>query len=257
MVTGSFALHEKYTDYTIDKSERRRTMNKNQLSERLAMVAQFVPQDTVLADIGSDHAFLPCFLINKGMISRAIAGEVVVGPFESAKRNVEMNGFANHIEVRLANGLEAIEDVDEVQTVTIAGMGGTLITSILEAGKDRLTHVRRIIAQPNIYSIAIRQWAVANGFYLVDEEILQEDGKIYEVLVLEKGTADYSKADLLMGPVLRQKKSDVFQAKWQRELQEWQRVMNALDNAEQTEEIKQKKATVEENYELVRKVLTT
>ncbi len=232
-------------------------MNKNQLSERLAMVARFVPRDTVVADIGSDHAFLPCYLINKGIVSRAIAGEVVVGPFDSAKRNVEMNGFTKQIEVRLANGLEAIEDADHVETVTIAGMGGTLITSILEAGKDRLTHVTRIIAQPNIYSIAIRQWAVDNGFYLVDEEILQEDGKIYEVLVLERGTADYSTADLLMGPVLRQKKSDVFQAKWQRELQEWERVMKALDKTEPTEEISKKKASIQENYELVRKVLAT
>ena len=232
-------------------------MNKNQLSNRLAAVAHFVPHGTILADIGSDHAFLPCYLLNKGIIERAIAGEVVQGPFESAKRNVEMNGFADRIEVRLANGLEAIADADCVETVTIAGMGGTLITSILEAGKDRLTHVSLIIAQPNIYAIAIRQWAMNNGFYLIDEEILQEDGKIYEVLVLEKGAVDYSAADLLMGPILRNKKSDVFKAKWQRELVEWQRVLKALDNAEQTDEIKQKKAAVEENYQLVRKELTT
>ncbi|PIC87910.1 tRNA (adenine(22)-N(1))-methyltransferase TrmK [Sporosarcina sp. P20a] len=230
-------------------------MNTNQLSERLAMVASFVPNDTVLADIGSDHAYLPCYLMNKGKIRKAIAGEVVTGPFEAATRNVDLNGFADRIEVRLANGLQAIEDADNVETVTIAGMGGTLITSILEAGKDRLTHVQRIIVQPNLHAIAIREWAVANGFCIVDEEILLEDSKIYEVLVLERGAADYSTTDLLVGPVLRRKQSNVFRAKWEREMLEWQRVIKALDHAEQTEEIKGKKANLQENIELVRKVL--
>ena len=230
-------------------------MNTNQLSARLAMVASFVPNDTVLADIGSDHAYLPCYLMNKGKIRQAIAGEIVKGPFEAATRNVALNGFAGRIEVRLANGLQAIEDTDNVETVTIAGMGGTLITSILEAGKDRLKHVQRIIVQPNLHAIAIRKWAVANGFCIADEEILMEDGKIYEVLVLERGAAEYTKADLLVGPVLRHKQSTVFQAKWERELLEWQRVVKALENAEQTEEIKQKQANVQENMELVRKVL--
>ncbi|PIC78539.1 tRNA (adenine(22)-N(1))-methyltransferase TrmK [Sporosarcina sp. P19] len=230
-------------------------MNTNQLSERLAMVASFVPKNTVLADIGSDHAYLPCYLMNKGKIRKAIAGEVVTGPFEAATRNVELNGFADHIEVRLANGLQAIEDADNVETVTIAGMGGTLITSILETGKDRLTNVQRIILQPNLHAIAIRKWAVANGFCIVDEEILLEDSKIYEVLVLERGSADYSKTDLLVGPVLRRKQSNVFRAKWEREMLEWQRVINALEHAEQTEEIKRKKENLQENMEIVRKVL--
>lgn len=230
-------------------------MNTNQLSKRLARVADFVPERTVLADIGSDHAYLPCYLMKNGKIRRAIAGEVVTGPFEAATRNVEQNGFADRIEVRLANGLQAITETDRVETVTIAGMGGTLITSILEEGKDRLRGVRRIIAQPNLHAIAIREWAAANGFCIVDEAILQEDGKIYEVLVLERGAGEYSRADLLVGPVLRLNQSDVFRAKWQRELLEWQRVLKALEGAEQTDEILRKKAHVQENMELVRKVL--
>ncbi|GKV64632.1 MULTISPECIES: tRNA (adenine(22)-N(1))-methyltransferase TrmK [unclassified Sporosarcina] len=231
-------------------------MNTNHLSERLAMVASFVPQDTVLADIGSDHAYLPCYLKNIGKIQRAVAGEVVKGPFESARRNVQLNGFSDHIEVRLANGLQAIEPADKVETVTIAGMGGTLITTILQDGMKRLDGVKRIVAQPNIHAIAIRQWAVKNGFLIADEEILQEDGKIYEVVVLERGIADYSDADLLVGPILRKKNSDVFQAKWEREMHEWKRVIRALEQAERTEEIQKKKTEIEQKIELVRKVLT-
>ncbi|WP_153733199.1 tRNA (adenine(22)-N(1))-methyltransferase [Sporosarcina obsidiansis] len=232
-------------------------MNTNHLSERLAAVAGFVPKDTILADIGSDHAYLPCYLVNKGVIQRAIAGEVVKGPFESAKRNVQANGFSDRIQVRLANGLFAIEETDGVETITIAGMGGTLITTILNEGKDRLASVKRIITQPNLHAIAIRQWAVENDFQLVDEEIMQEDGKIYEILVLERGTANYSPTDLLVGPILREKCTAVFREKWEREMREWRRVVAALDKAEQTEEIRQKKSSILNNYEIVRKVLAT
>ncbi|AXH98989.1 tRNA (adenine-N(1))-methyltransferase [Sporosarcina sp. PTS2304] len=232
-------------------------MNTNQLSKRLALVASFVPRDTVLADIGSDHAYLPCYLTNKGIISKAIAGEVVKGPYDQAVRNVQANGFGDKIDVRLANGLQAIQPTDGVETVTIAGMGGTLIASILESGKDCLAGVKRIIAQPNIYAIAVRQWAVENGFFIVDEEILLEDGKIYEVVVLERGIAHYTPTELLVGPILKEKASAVFHAKWEREMQEWNRVLTALNQAEQTEEIQQKKASIEYHYELVRKVLAT
>lgn len=230
-------------------------MNTNQLSKRLAAVAGFVPANTMLADIGSDHAYLPCYLVNKGVIQKAVAGEVVKGPFESAQRNVAANELSECITVRLADGLHAIEEQDGIETVTIAGMGGTLIASILEAGKDRLQSVTRIIAQPNIHAVAVRKWAAANDFQIVNEKILEEDDKIYEIIVLERGIAEYDAADFLVGPFLRKEQSDVFRKKWQRELREWQRVLESLSEAAETNEIQQKKQAVETKYKMVRKVL--
>lgn len=113
-------------------------MKKIRLSERLSAVASFVEQGDTLADIGSDHAFLPTYLVKEGIVKKAIAGEVAQGPFESALRNVEKEKFADAIQVRLANGLQAIEEDDEVTTVTIAGMGGSLITTIWMKAKKNL-----------------------------------------------------------------------------------------------------------------------
>src|SRR5690606_7930171 len=110
-----------------------------------------------------------------------------------------------------------------------------LIVSILENGKDKLSKVSRIIAQPNINAKVIRDWAVSNGWLIVDEAILKEDGKIYEVLVLERGHATYEELELLVGPFLIQRKSDVFVEKWEREVQEWKRVLDLMENAEETE----------------------
>lgn len=230
-------------------------MVKERLSERLKAVASFVEKDVIVADIGSDHAYLPCYLIQTGKVQKAIAGEVVQGPFESAMNNVKREGLENAVTVRLANGLLAIEEKDQVHTITIAGMGGSLIASILEAGKARLMGVSRIIAQPNIHAEAIREWAVANGWQIKDEHIMKEDGKIYEILVLERGSSTYTEVDLLLGPFLRLEKNAVFQEKWQREIEEWQRVLASLESAKQTPAIHQKTEQLSRQISFVGKEL--
>lgn len=208
-----------------------------------------------MADIGSDHAYLPCFLIHTGKVQKAIAGEVVKGPYEFAVKNVRREGLSDRVTVRMADGLFAIEENDAVDTVTIAGMGGPLIANILQSGKACLAHVKRIIAQPNIYAKAIREWAVLNDWTIIEEDILKEDGKIYEILVLEKGSATYDEMELLVGPRLLVTKSAVFLEKWKRELTEWNRVLASLESAEETEAIKTKKEQLTAYIELVGKVL--
>src|SRR5690606_38515575 len=101
-------------------------------------------------------------------------------------------GLGDVIEVRLANGLAAIETADGVTAVAIAGMGGPLIASILEDGKEKLVGVKRLVLQPNVHAKAIREWAAANGWSIIDEEILKENDKIYEILVLEPSTSHVS-----------------------------------------------------------------
>ncbi|MCM3756979.1 tRNA (adenine(22)-N(1))-methyltransferase TrmK [Sporosarcina aquimarina] len=230
-------------------------MNAKNLSERLRLVASFAEQGTVLADIGSDHAYLPCWLIQKGQISRAIAGEVVKGPFESAKRNVAKEGLTDKVTVRLANGLQAIFADDGVETVTIAGMGGALIASILDNDAEKLTGVKRIIVQPNIHAMAIRVWAVSNSWKILNESILKEDHKIYEVLVLERGNRSYTPEELLMGPILLQERSAVFLEKWQGELTEISRVIDVLTQSAQSEEAKVKRQQLSETKDMIERVL--
>lgn len=191
---------------------------ETRLSKRLATVADYVPQGARLADVGSDHAYLPLFLVEQGRIEFAVAGEVVQGPYQSALQNVEQAGQSDKISVRLANGLAAVELADQVSTVTIAGMGGRLIAEILEAGKDKLASVERLVLQPNNREDDVRRWLLANGFRLVAEEILKENDKIYEVLVAEKGSADLTADQLRFGPYLLEEQSATFQKKWLKEL---------------------------------------
>lgn len=229
-------------------------MNAKKLSERLKTVASFVKVNTILADIGSDHAYLPCFLVHEGVITKAIAGEVVKGPFESAKKQVISEGLQNNIDVRFGNGLEVISDVDNVQTVTIAGMGGPLIASILESGKDKLSKVDTLILQPNIHAKAIREWAIQEQWKIEQEVILEEHDKIYEILVLKKGIMKLSEKELLVGPILSKEKSPIYQKKWNNELNEWLRIVNELNKIQGTG-VHQKKEELEYKIALVKETL--
>ena len=187
------------------------------ISKRLELVASFVPQGAILLDVGSDHAYLPIELIERGQIESAIAGEVVEGPYQSAVKNVEAHGLKEKIQVRLANGLAAFEEADQVSVITIAGMGGRLIARILEEGLDKLANVERLILQPNNREDDLRIWLQDHGFEIVAESILEESGKFYEILVVEAGQMKLSASDVRFGSFLSKEVSPVFVQKWQKE----------------------------------------
>lgn len=232
-------------------------MNAQQLSHRLTKVAHHVPKGAVVADIGSDHAYLPCYLVLTGVIDKAIAGEVVKGPFESAQKQVRQEGLNGQINVRMASGLDAIHPEDGITAVTIAGMGGPLICSILEQGKERLGGVKRLILQPNVHAKSIRDWAAANGWTITEEEILKENEKIYEILVLEKAqsAALWTPQQLLMGPELLKEKTEIFLEKWSRESDQWKKIVASMEATTQTVEIIEKKQELIEKIKLVEEVL--
>lgn len=187
------------------------------ISKRLELVASFVSQGAVLLDVGSDHAYLPIELVERGQIKSAIAGEVVEGPYKSAVKNVESHNLKERIQVRLANGLAAFEEADQVSVITIAGMGGRLIATILKEGLEKLANVERLILQPNNREDDLRIWLQANGFQIVAESILEEEGKFYEILVVESGQMKLSASDVRFGPFLSKEVSPVFVQKWQKE----------------------------------------
>jgi tRNA (adenine22-N1)-methyltransferase len=235
-------------------------MNTDKLSERLATVANYIPMGSRIADIGSDHAYLPCHVVKKGAVRHAIAGEVAEGPYQSALKQVELEGLTERIVVRKGDGLEVIQP-GEVDCITIAGMGGTLITSILEAGKDKLVNVERLILQPNVGAHAIRSWLCEHNWKLVSESILKEDGKIYEVLVAQNGSGEgiyceMEELELLFGPYLLKEKNDAFSEKWALEKKNWQRILNQLEQAEQNDSTLEKKREIENKLKMVEEVLS-
>ncbi|MGK0551438.1 tRNA (adenine(22)-N(1))-methyltransferase [Enterococcus faecalis] len=223
-------------------------MNEKQLSKRLAAVGALVPAGSRLADIGSDHAYLPVALLLKEQISFAVAGEVASGPFQSAQAQVNKSKVQDKMVVRLADGLAAIEATDEIEVITICGMGGALIRDILEAGRKnrRLKGSERLILQPNIGEPLLREWLMKHGYTIIDEKILEENRKIYEIIVAEKQPQStlYPRKELLFGPKLLTSKGAVFTKKWQRELHQREAVLAQLSQASDSyqQKIQQMKA---------------
>ncbi|KHD45128.1 tRNA (adenine(22)-N(1))-methyltransferase [Streptococcus hongkongensis] len=188
------------------------------LSQRLTLVANFIPKGSKLLDVGSDHAYLPIYLVKTGVITSAIAGEVVKGPFESAQKNVTQELLADKIDVRLANGLAAFDETDKVTAISICGMGGRLIAEILEAGKDKLATVETLVLQPNNREDDLRRWLTKNDFVITAEKVMSENDKFYEIILAQHGHRELSLKETRFGPILGQEKSVLFKAKWQREL---------------------------------------
>ena len=196
-------------------------MNEVKLSKRLEEVVREIPVGSTVADIGSDHAYLPCYTIINNIATKAVAGEVVDGPFRSAQATVAESGLQDKVDVRKGNGLAVIAP-GEVDVITVAGMGGALIRDILESGKEKLEGVTRLILQPNIAAHHIREWFIENGWELIHEKIVKEDGKIYEILV---GSEEISRFLTLkinrlnyLWDHFNERKSEAFVEKWEGEL---------------------------------------
>ena len=151
------------------------------LKNRLKMIADMIPIGSKVCDIGTDHAYLPIYLIKKDICRKVIACDLTIGPVEVAKKNVEQHKLESNIEVRLGNGLEPLL-LDEVDVIVIAGMGGILIKEILMHNIDKTFKAKRIILQPMKDAEKLRKYLYLNGFDILDEGIAVEGEKIYNVI---------------------------------------------------------------------------
>ncbi|MBT1266557.1 tRNA (adenine(22)-N(1))-methyltransferase TrmK [Pseudomonas sp. VS38] len=209
-------------------------MNEHTLSMRLERVATHVPAGARLADIGSDHGYLPVALMRRGAIVAAVAGEVALTPFRAAERTVRENELEQHITVRLASGLAAIEPGDGITAISICGTGGETIRDILDSDKARLNGRERLVLQPNGGEQPLRQWLMENGYRIVCEELLRENRFFYEIIVAEHaGPVTYTAEELYFGPLQMQARSPEFLLKWQRILRHKQQTLSDFAQARQ------------------------
>nr|WP_315294220.1 tRNA (adenine(22)-N(1))-methyltransferase TrmK [Mammaliicoccus lentus] len=198
-----------------------------QINKRLTKVSEYLNHNK-LADIGSDHAYLPIYAIQNNLVKEAIAGEVVKGPFLSAQKNTELHGLSKSIEIKLGDGLEVVNDT--VDVITICGMGGPLIAQILDEGKEKLTYYPDLILQANIHALPIRQVLQKLGYNIEAEQLIKDKKHIYEIIVAKKGKMQLSENELKFGPKLMIEKDALFYEKWEREIESLENISNQLKN---------------------------
>jgi tRNA (adenine22-N1)-methyltransferase len=179
------------------------------LSDRLMTVASMIPKGKKVVDIGTDHAYLPIFLTKHGLVEKVIATEIVPGPFKKAMENIQREGLEQSIELRLGFGFEPISPKD-ADVAVIAGMGAETIIHIMESSKEICRTLDLLILQPMKGNDKLRKNLFLTGYKIVDERVAQEEKKFYEVIAAVKGNqGNIDEIDLVVGPVLRKKKSPV------------------------------------------------
>ena len=179
------------------------------LSKRLQTIADFVKKGAIVADIGTDHAHIPIYLIKNNIISKAYACDINAGPLEKAKENINYYGVKN-IELRLSNGLEKLK-TDEADTVIIAGMGGELIIDILDRGQGFFDKKNTFILSPHTKIEEVRNYLLRKGLKILKEDMCIDEGKFYTVMEVKciENKEMYSEAELLYGKYLIENKHPV------------------------------------------------
>lgn len=162
------------------------------LNERMNIIAEYIGFEEDIADIGTDHGYLPLFLIQQNPERKVIFTDVNEGPLKKTKAVIEKkyDGIdINMLDIRKGDGLAPIEN-GEVDVAVIAGMGGILIKEILERDKTKTRSFRKLILQPRTAADKLRMWLVAEGMFIYDETLAYEKGRICEIIAVNPKPAD-------------------------------------------------------------------
>lgn len=207
-------------------------MDGNHLSKRLQKLADWVPAGSRLADIGSDHAYLPIYLVKHKHLPFAIAGEVAEGPLAHTTAAIAAAGLTATIVPRFGDGLAVIAAADQIDVITIAGMGGQLIVDILEAGRlaGKLANQPLLLLQPNREAHRVRRWLNQHDYRLVDEGLVAENQKRYEMMAarFDPQGQPLTATEIQFGRFTERDNPALFHALWTYEYHKAQRVLANL-----------------------------
>lgn len=150
------------------------------LGDRLAACASLVRRGAFLCDVGTDHAYLPIYLCESGVISRAVASDINEGPILRAKENIAAHRLADKIDTALTGGLHSLEERG-FSDIVIAGMGGLMIRDIISEAPFLRDEKISLVLQPMKNEDELRLWLSENGFLIADERLALDSGKIYQI----------------------------------------------------------------------------
>ena len=171
-----------------------------QLDKRLSVLADLVRKEKTFADIGTDHAYLPVYLVEKGIINKAIAADLRKGPLDNAKETVVAHNLSDKIELRLSDGLDNFTE-NEVQEIAVAGMGGLLISEFINRTQWLKNADIHLILQPMTHVEELRKTLFDNGFIIENEVVAKDGDKIYIILsaYYYGDSTAYTDLDLIVG----------------------------------------------------------
>lgn len=199
------------------------------LKGRIKFIADMIPECTILSDIGTDHAYIPIYMVENEKCSKAIACDVREGPVAVANRHIRQYGMEGRIETRLGSGLNPLNE-DEMDVCVIAGMGGVLIRELLTEDIEKAKLANALVIQPMNCIELVREWLFQNGFEILDEGLINEGFRIYNVIVAQ-WTGKIAKKELVyyyIGEKLIEKKDPLLKKYINRRIDLMDRVLKQM-----------------------------
>lgn len=202
------------------------------IGARLEAVASLIDKGAILADIGTDHAYLPTYLIEKNIITKALACDIAAGPCEAARQTVAMHGLKKQIEVRLGGGLTVLEP-GEAESIAICGMGASTIIMIFEESPEVLASAKQLVLQPMAGAPTLRKWLGEHGWEIKEEKLVDDAPHFYEIISARKGEVkNYTLAEQYLGPKLSASKPELFSKHLARQCESCERLLENMGKSE-------------------------
>jgi tRNA (adenine22-N1)-methyltransferase len=205
------------------------------LSRRLETIASFVPEGSAVADIGTDHGYIPIHLVQEGKAKHAIAMDVRKGPLLRAQAHIHEAGLEAHVEVRLSDGLLKLEQ-NEADCVVIAGMGGELIIHILEEGRGLWEGIPHWVLSPHSELDKVRRFLEEQEFFIERETMIREEGKFYTVMGINRtnkaGEKDEREISYRYGRSLLESKDPVLKEYLKKEEEQLEQIIRGLSESQ-------------------------
>ncbi|MBQ1901240.1 MAG: SAM-dependent methyltransferase [Lachnospiraceae bacterium] len=235
------------------------------LSKRMQALANLVSPCKTFCDVGTDHGFLPIYLVQAGVCENAIAMDLRMGPLDRAKKHIQECNLSDSIETRLSDGVQKL-GIREAESVLIAGMGGSVTIHILTEGLEVCKNLKELILQPQSEIDEVRKFVFDQGFLLLSEDIVEEDGKFYPMMKLvhrsqlpdEKVSGLkvdlYSEAELLYGPLLLKMQHPVLKEFLKKEMKREEKILLNLPDIDE-DRITERRKIVENKIHMIHELL--
>lgn len=228
----------------------------NMLSKRLQQVADTVIKTDIVADIGTDHAYIPIYLVKKGIVKKAVAADISKGSCKKAQININSSHLENLIDIRCGNGLEVINKGEKINSIIIAGMGGLMAISVLKSNKEAVNNAEQLVLQPQRDIDKVRRYVHKVGFKIADEKMLIDSDKFYTIINAVKGEESYTEIEYMFGKRLIESKSLVLKEYIKIELNKLLMVLkNMEENGKEGTSAYDKLVKLKESYLEVKKCL--
>ncbi|MFW2491409.1 tRNA (adenine(22)-N(1))-methyltransferase [Clostridium chromiireducens] len=226
-----------------------------ELSKRLNWIIEKLDNAKVIMDVGTDHGYIPIYLVRNGIAEKVIASDINKDPLKKAQINAALDGVSDKIDLRLGGGLAPLKN-REAEAVIIAGMGGNLIRDILEADFNKVKNLKYLILQPAQNPEVLREYLYSSDYEILDEDLCLDEGKYYELFKVRHKSGDYIKLESIfyeISPTMLSKKVPLLKSYIESKIDKNKKVINFI--VDDTDHAKERKNELKKKNERLESLL--